>query len=157
MFYLRSFKLLVVILLIGVALAALERRQRILYNHLSERSNSRGHPSLKGGSLTKLADVLYELYPDRAEANLFMGRAFIEKGRLKEARKYLEQALELDRNNQQLLFLYAQLLLDMGEEEDKVSVVVNDLRHLFPRSKKAVEAYFERASKGKLQMNNGLY
>jgi|TARA_B100001094_G_C17875083_1_gene644031 tetratricopeptide (TPR) repeat protein len=157
MFHLRSFKLLLVVLLIGVALAALERRQIFLYNHLSERMNSRGHPSLKGGSLKKLADVLYELYPDRAEANLFMGRALIEKGRLKDARKYLEEALELDRNNQQLLFLYAQLLLDMGEEEDEISVVVNDLRQLFPRSKKAVEAYFERASKGKLQINNGLY
>ena len=157
MSYLRSFRFLVIILIIGTALAALERRQRFLYNHLSERNNSRGHPSLKGDSLKNLANVLYELYPDRAEANLIMGRALIEKGRLTEARKYLEEALKLDRNNQQLLFLYAQLLLDLGEGEGEVSNIVNELRNLFPRSKKAVEAYFERASKGKLQIDNSFY
>lgn len=157
MSYLRSFKLLAIILIIGTVLAALERHQRSLFNHLSERANSRSHPSLKGDSLKNLADVLYAIYPDRAEANLLMGRALLDKGNLKEARKYLEEALELDRNNQQLLFLYAQLLLDVGEDEVKISAVVNELRRLFPRSKKAVEAYFERASKGKLHMNDGLY
>ena len=84
-------------------LAALERHQRFLFNHLSERANSRSHPSLKGDSLKNLADVLYAIYPDRAEANLLMGRALLDKGNLKEARKHLEEALELDRNNQQLL------------------------------------------------------
>ena len=157
MSYLRSFKLLVIILIVGTVLAALERHQHFLFNHLSERASSRGHPSLKGDSLKNLADVLYAIYPDRAEANLLMGRALLDKGSLKEARKYLEEALELDRNNQQLLFLYAQLLLDMGEDEAKISAIVNELRRLFPRSKKAVEAYFERASKGKLQINDGLY
>ena len=157
MFYLRSFKLLALILILGTVLAALERHQRFLFNHLSERASSRGHPSLKGNSLKNLADVLYAIYPERAESNLLMGRALLEKGSLKEARKHLEEALELDRNNQQLLFLYAQLLLDLGEDEVKISAIVNELRRLFPRSKKAVESYFERASKGKLQINDGLY
>ena len=69
----------------------------------------------------------------------------------------LEKALEADRHNQQLLFLYARLLLDMGEEEAEVQAVVDELRRLFPRSRQTVEAYFARASQGKLRFEDGVY
>jgi hypothetical protein len=70
----------------------------------------------------------------------------------------LEKALAVDRRNQQLLFLYARLLLDLDEEPAKVKEVVNDLRRYFPRSRQKVEEYFTEASKGQLRFaTDGVY
>ncbi len=155
--YLRSFKLLFVIIAIGSALAYIERQRADQYGHLAERTHARGHPTLKGESLEEVARVLLTLYPDGAQPNLLMGTALAEKGQLKAARMHLEKALEADRHNQQLLFLYARLLLDMGEEEVKVQAVVDELRRLFPRTRQTVEEYFTRASQGRLRFSDGVY
>lgn len=155
--YLRPFKLLLLILAIGALLAYVERQRTSEYGHLSERTHARGHPALKGESLEEVARVLLTLYPEGAQPNLLMGTALAEKGELKAARAHLEKALEADRHNQQLLFLYARLLLDMGEEEAEVQAVVDELRRLFPRSRQTVEAYFVRASQGKLRFEDGVY
>ena len=155
--YLRSFKLLFVIIAIGSALAYIERQRADQYGHLAERTHARGHPTLKGESLEEVARVLLTLYPDGAQPNLLMGTALAEKGQLKAARMHLEKALEADRHNQQLLFLYARLLLDMGEEEARVQAVVDELRRLFPRTRQTVEEYFTRASQGRLRFSDGVY
>ena len=75
------------------------------------------------------------------------------EGKLAEARPFLEKALAVDRRNQQLLFLYARLLLDLGEKPVKVKEVVDDLRRYFPRSRQKVEEYFAEASKGKMRFD----
>ncbi len=155
--YLRSCKLLFVIIAIGSALAYIERQRADQYGHLAERTHARGHPTLKGESLEEVARVLLTLYPDGAQPNLLMGTALAEKGQLKAARMHLEKALEADRHNQQLLFLYARLLLDMGEEEARVQAVVDELRRLFPRTRQTVEEYFTRASQGRLRFSDGVY
>ena len=155
--YLRSFRLLFLIVAIGVLLAYVERERSSEYGHLSARTHARGHPVLKGESLEDVARVLLTLYPEGAQPNLLMGTALAEKGELRAARVHLEKALEADRHNQQLLFLYARLLLDMGEEETKVQVIVDELRRLFPRSRQTVEEYFSRASQGKLRVEDGIY
>ena len=120
---------------------------------MSERAHARGEPPLKGDSLRELAGVLLALYPEGAEPNLAMATALAEAGRLVEARPHLEKALAVDRRNQQLLFLYARLLLDLGEKPAKVREVVDDLRRFFPRSRQKVEEYFAEASKGKMRFD----
>ena len=149
--YLRSLKLLLVVAVVGAVLAFFERQRTAEYGHLLERTHTRGQPQLKGTSLRELAQVLLELYPEGAEANLLMGTALAEEGRLEEARAHLEQAMEVDRRNLQLLFLYARLLLDMGEDVEKVQAVVEELSRYFPRSQEKVEQYFGEASKGKMR------
>ncbi len=155
--YLRSFRLLFVIMAIGAVLAYVERQRAAEYDHLAERTHARGHPTLKGESLEEAARVLLTLYPEGAQPNLLMGTALAEKGQLKAARVHLEKALEADRHNQQLLFLYARLLLDMGEDEANVQAVVDELRRLFPRTRQTVEEYFTRASQGRLRFEDGVY
>ncbi|MDE2736871.1 MAG: hypothetical protein OXI72_20925 [Gemmatimonadota bacterium] len=149
--YLRSLKLLLVVAIIGAGLAFFERQRTAEHRHLLERTHARGQPQLKGTSLRELAQVLLELYPEGAEANLLMGTALADEGRLEEARVHLEQAMEVDRRNLQLLFLYARLLLDMGEDAKKVQEVVEELNRYFPRSREKVEQYFGEASKGKMR------
>ena len=149
--YLRSLKLLLVVAIVGTVLAFFERQRTAEYGHL-ERTHARGQPQIKGTSLQELAQVLLELYPEGAEANLLMGTALAEEGgRLEEARAHLEKAMEVDRRNLQLLFLYARLLLDMGEDVEKVQEVVEELSRYFPRSREKVEQYFAEASKGKMR------
>ena len=149
--YLRSLKLLLGIAVVGAVLAFFERQRVAEYGHLWERINPRGQPQLKGTSLWELAQVLLELYPEGAKANLLMGTALAEEGKLEEARAHLEKAMEVDRRNMQLLFLYARLLLDMGEDAEKVQAVVEELNRYFPRSREKVEQYFGEASKGKMR------
>ena len=149
--YLRSLKLLLVVAVVGAGLAFFERQRTAEYGHLLERTHARGQPQLKGTSLRELAQVLLELYPEGAEANLLMGTALADEGRLEEARAHLERAMEVDRRNLQLLFLYARLLLDMGEDAKKVQAVVEELNRYFPRSREKVEQYFGEASKGKMR------
>ncbi len=151
--YLRSLKTLLLIALVGGALALIERQRHAGQQHLTERSHARGLPQLRGQSLRELAQVLVVLYPEGAEPNLVMGMALAEEGKLAEARPFLEKALAVDRRNQQLLFLYARLLLDLGEKPAKVEKVVDDLRRYFPRSRQKVEEYFAEASKGKMRFD----
>ena len=156
--YLRSLKTLLLIVALGGLLALVERQHQAEYGHLTERTHARGQPQLKGGSLRELAGVLVALYPEGAEPNLVMGTALAEEGKLAEARPYLEKALAVDRRNQQLLFLYARLLLDLDEPPAKVKEVVDDLRRYFPRSRQKVEEYFSQASKGKMRFaGDGVY
>ena len=156
--FVRSLKLLLLIAALGTALALVERQRRAQHGHLTERSHARGQPQLKGESLKELASVLLSLYPDGAEPNLLMGTALAEAGKLDEARAHLERALARDRRNQQLLFLYARLLLDLGEPVDKVQPVVDELRRYFPRSRQKVEEYFAQASRGEMRFaEEGVY
>ena len=149
--YLRPLKLLLVVAIVGAVLAFFERQRTAEYGHLLDRTYAWGQPQLKGTSLRELAQVLLELYPEGAEANLLMGTALADEGQLAEARAHLEKALEVDRRNLQLLFLYARLLLDMGEDVEKVQAVVDELSRYFPRSREKVEQYFAEASKGKMR------
>ncbi|MGY8822575.1 MAG: hypothetical protein ACKVJG_01305 [Candidatus Latescibacterota bacterium] len=155
--YIRAFKYLLVIMAAGAALAFFEHQRENEYGHLSERTHARAQPALKGESLQELAQVLLELYPEGAQSNLLMGTALAEKGELTAARVHLEKALAADRHNQQLLFLYARLLLDMDEDTKKIQVVVDELRRLFPRTRQTVEEYFSRASRGELKFDEGVY
>ena len=156
--FVRSLKLLLLIAALGTGLALVERQRRAEHEHLTERSHARGQPQLKGESLKELASVLLSLYPDGAEPNLLMGTALAEAGKLDEARAHLERALARDRRNQQLLFLYARLLLDLGEPVDKVQPVVDELRRYFPRSRQKVEEYFAQASRGEMRFaEEGVY
>ena len=148
---LRSLWLVGAVALIGGGLALFEYHQIRTHQHLQSRLNPRGHPQLQGQSLRELAGVLLELYPEGAQANILMGTALAEQGRLQEARVHLEKALQIERRNQNLLFLYARLLLDMGEDPALVQPVVDDLRRYFPRSRPKMEAYFTKVSKGKLR------
>ncbi|NKB66497.1 MAG: hypothetical protein GKR89_05510 [Candidatus Latescibacteria bacterium] len=151
---LRSLWLLVAVAFIGGGLALFEYHQTRTHQHLQSRLNPRGHPQLQGHSLKELADVLLELYPERAQANILMGTTLAQQGRLQEARQHLELALKIERRNQNLLFLYARLLLDMGEDPAKVKPIVDDLRRYFPRSRPVMEAYFTKASKGQLRFED---
>ncbi len=153
--YWHSLKLLLGVAAVGGVLALLEQQRTTEYGHLLERTHARGQPQLKGTSLQALAQVLLTLYPAGAEANLLMGTALAEAGRLAEARAHLEKALAVDRRNLQLLFLYARLLLDMGENAEKVQAVVEELNRYFPRSREKVEQYFADASKGKMRFGGG--
>jgi tetratricopeptide (TPR) repeat protein len=149
--YLRSHAILFAILLLALGAALVERYLSATYRHLQPRANPRGAPQLQGAALQELAGVLQELYPEGAEANLTAGQARLEQGKLQEARRLLEKALEADRRNQQLLFLYARLLLDQGEPPEKVKAVVDELGRYFPRSREKVEEFFSQASKGKIK------
>ena len=156
--YLRSLKVLLSIAVIGAALALVERQRTTKPGHLLGRTHARGQPQLKGQSLHELAQVLLELYPAGAEANLLMGTALADEGRLEEARAHLEKAMEANRHNLQLLFLYARILLDTGGDVAQVRAVVEELGRSFPRSRQKVEEYFAQASKGELQFGGaGVY
>jgi len=149
--YLRSHITLLAILGLALGAATVEWRLGHTYGHLQPRSHPRGAPQLQGEALQELARVLQGLYPEGAEANLTAGQARLEQGKLQEARLLLEKALEADRRNQQLLFLYARLLLDQGEPPEKVKAVVDELGRYFPRSRGKVEEFFAQASKGRIK------
>ena len=156
--YLRALKGLLLIAALGGALALWERQVQTEQRHLTQRTHARSQPQLKGESLRELAEVLLALYPEGAGPNLVMGTALAEEGKLAKARLHLEKALAADRHKQQLLFLYARLLLDLGEEPEKVKRVVDELRRYFPRSRQKVEEYFAKASKGKVRFeSDGVY
>ena len=153
--YLRTHLALFVILLLALGAALTEHYLNSSYHYLQPRTNPRGAPQLQGPALQDLATVLQTLYPEGAEANMAAGQARLEQGKLQEARLLLERALEADRRNQQLLFLYARLLLDQGESPEKVKAVVDELGRYFPRSREKMEEYFSQASKGKIKFEGG--
>jgi predicted Zn-dependent protease len=77
----------------------------------------------------------------------------IEAGKPDKALRYLEMALEAERHDQRLLFLYAQVLIDTGAEIEKVQAVVDEMRRYFPRTREKVETYFARAAGGRLRFD----
>ena len=147
---LAALKVLWVILALAAGFAWLEYRQS-QKGHLQPRAHPRGHPQLAGRSLEELAGVLLNLHPESAEPNFLMGKALAERGRLREALPYFEKALAVERRNLNLLFLYARLLLDLGEEPAAVKAVVDEIRRYYPRSRQEVEEYFGKASKGAIR------
>jgi tetratricopeptide (TPR) repeat protein len=153
--YLKTHTTLFAILLLALGAALVERYLHHTYQYLQPRSHPRGAPQLQGTALQDLAGVLQTLYPEGAEANLTAGQARLDQGKLQEARLLLEKALEADRRNQQLLFLYARLLLDQGDPPEKVKAVVDELGRYFPRSREKVEEFFSQASKGKIKFERG--
>jgi predicted Zn-dependent protease len=148
--YLRANGIPLLIAGLCAVVALVEIHQRRTYQHLQPRVQPRAQLQLKGEALSELAQVLRELYPEGAQANMLMAQALIEKGRFQEARQYLEQALRARGRDQGLLFLYARLLLDLGEDPEKVRQIVDEIRRYFPRSREKIEAYFEQASKGRI-------
>jgi tetratricopeptide (TPR) repeat protein len=156
--YLRANSIPLVIAGLCVVLALVERNQRHVYQHMQSRVHPRAYPQLKGEALSGFAQVLRELYPEGAQPNMLMAQSLIEKGRFQEARQHLEQALRTGHRDQGLLFLYAQLLLDLGEAPERVREVVDEIRRYFPRSREKIEDYFERASKGRISFaKEGIY
>lgn len=147
---LAALKVLWVILVVAAAFAWIEYGQS-QKGHLQPRAHPRGHPQLAGRPLEELADVLLSLHPESAEPNFLMGKALAERGKLREARSYFEKAVAVERRNLNLLFLYARLLLDLGEDPERVKAVVDEIRRYYPRSRQEVEAYFGKASKGKIR------
>ena len=146
-----SLRFLLYLITVAIVFGFFERRQTRQHGHLAPATDRRGKPQLHGEALHELATVLLELYPHEAEPNLLMGRALVQQGKLEEGLRLFEKSLAINRHNQTLLFLYAQLLLDLGRDPDEVGAVVDEIRRDFPRSRDRVEDYFRRASKGQIQ------
>ena len=102
----------------------------------------------------ELSAVLLKVFPDEAAPNLMMGKALADQGKLHDARSYLEKSLEINRHNQPLLFVYARLLLDLDADPDEIRPVVEELLRDYPRSRKDIETYFKRASKGEISFED---
>lgn len=151
---LASLRLLWLVLALTGVVGWLEYRQS-QKGHLQPRAHPRGHPQLAGRPLQELAEVLLALEPEGAEPHFLMGKALAERGKLKEARAHFEKALAVERRNLNLLFMYARLLMDLGEEPDRVKAVVDEIRRYYPRSRQEVEEYFSRASKGEIRFEQG--
>lgn len=148
--FLKSLRVFIYLALLGVAIGLFERHQSSTYGHLAPRDDAKENPQLQGASLHDLSAVLLELFPDQAAPNLMMGKALADQGKLHEARDHLEKALETNRHNQALLFVYARLLLDMEADTEDVRAIVEEIRSDYPRSRKKIEDYFEQASKGEI-------
>ena len=148
----RSHKAFLVIALAVLALAVIENRQAG-DGHLHPRSHPRTNPRLEAQALHEAASVLVERYPDRARPNVMMGTALAELGRLEEARVYLERAMEIEPRDQQLLFLYARLLVDLQADPEQIRDVVDQMRRYFPRTRDDVEAYFKQATDGAVRFD----
>ena len=148
---LKSLRFLIYLAVLGAVLAVVERRQAS-YGHLGPAPDPKKQ-QLQGESLHELATVLLELYPEAAEPNLFMGKSLAERGKLHEARRYLEKSLEIDRRNEALLFIYARLLLDLEAGPEEIRPIVDEIRRYFPHSREMVEDYFKSASKGKIRFD----
>lgn len=146
---LKSLHFLIYLAAVGVALALVEHHQSS-FGHLMDAPEKRKQ-ELYGQSLRDLTSVLVELYPDAAEPNLLMGKALAEQGKLHEARIHLEKSLETDRRSEALLFVYARLLLDLGEDPEEIKAIVGEIRNYYPRSREMVEEYFKKASNGKIR------
>ena len=93
---LRSLWLLLAVAVVGGGLALFEYYQTQTHQHLQSRLNPRGHPQLQGHSLKELAGVLLELYPEGAQANILMGTALAEQGRLLVPRDALNRRIDTE-------------------------------------------------------------
>ena len=152
--HLRSLRFLAYLAVLGAALALLERHQSNTYAHLGPPSDPKAKPGLQGESLRDLAAVLMELYPEEAESNVLMGKALAEQGKLVEAKAYFEKSLQIDRYKQELLFLYARVLLDLDEDPQEIRAIVDEIGREFPTSREKMETYFKSASKGKIRFDD---
>ncbi len=148
--YVRSLRTLYVIGGVIAVLGVIEARQQTTHHHLRPRGHPRTNPRLEARALEDVASVLLARYPDEAAPNLLMGTALAELGRLQEARRFLETAMAIEPRDQQLLFLYARLLVDLKEDPEQVRHIVDQLGHYFPRSREKVEEYFRQATGGVL-------
>jgi len=149
--YLVSLRHLLVILTITLTVGFIEAYQRQTKQHLSSRVHLRSQPQLQGETLQELARTLMQRYPDRSQSNLTQGLSLLEQGKLNEARVALEQAIQMGRHDQNLLFLYARLLLDLNEDPAQIKAIVDELSRDFPRSRDKIENFFSQASKGKIR------
>jgi hypothetical protein len=162
--HLKSLRHLIWIAALGVAIGLFERHQSSTYGRLASRENVRVNPllnpdgytrhQLEGESLRELSAVLFELFPEEAAPNVMMGKTLVDQGKLYEARSHLERSLEIDRRSEVQLFLYARLLVDLDEDPQQIRAVVDELRRNYPRSRKKVEEYFERTSKGEINFGD---
>jgi hypothetical protein len=153
----RSFKGLGIIGLIALVLGSVEAHQQATHQHLRPRTHPRTNPRLQTPALYDVAGVLLQRYPHAAAPNLLMGTAMAEMGRLQEARRFLEAAMAIEPRDQQLLFLYARLLVDLKEDPEKVRIVVEQMGHYYPRTREDIEAYFEDATDGAIQFESKSY
>ena len=147
----RSFRGLYIIAGVVAVFGIIESRQQTAHHHLRARTHPRTNPRLETRALEDVARVLLERYPHEAKPNLLMGTALAELGRLQEARGFLETAMDIEPRDQQLLFLYARLLVDLKEDPEKVRHIVDQLGRYFPRSRDDVEEYFRQATGGVLR------
>ena len=152
--FLKSLQFLAYLAVIGVGVGFFELRQTRTYGHLAERAGAEGTPQLQGESLHALSTVLIDLFPDKAAPNLMMGKALADRGKLEEARQHLEKSLAINRRSEALLFVYARLLLDMGEDPAIVRPIIEEIRRDYPKSREKVEKYFKQASKGELSFDD---
>ena len=150
---LRALRIVLVIMVATGIMAVIERKQNSEHGHMAPRTHAKAQPQLQAEHLLRLAEELCELYPERAEPNLMMAKAMMERGEHDKARRFLETALEAERRDRRLLFLYAQVLLDTGAEMEKVQHVVDELRYYFPRSREKVEVFFMQAGGGRLRFD----
>ncbi|HCL28792.1 MAG TPA: hypothetical protein DIC52_10185 [Candidatus Latescibacteria bacterium] len=151
--YIRSVSTLCVIGVVAALFGVLESRQQSTHHHLNPRTHPRTNPRLVAPALESAAQVLLQRYPREAVPNLLMGMALAEMGRLDEARGYLETAMAIEPRDQQLLFLYARLLVDLKEDPERVREVVEQISRYFPRSRDDVEAYFQQATEGAIRFD----
>ena len=152
--YLKSLRFFAYLGAIGVGIGFFELRQTRTYGHLAERDGAKGTPQLQGESLHDLSTVLLDLFPDKAAPNLMMGKALADRGKLEEARQHLEKSLAINRRSEALLFVYARLLLDMGEDPAVVRPIVEEVRRDYPSSREKVEKYFKQASNGEISFDD---
>ncbi|HJP33568.1 MAG TPA: tetratricopeptide repeat protein [Candidatus Latescibacteria bacterium] len=149
----RNLSIVIAIMVAAGIMALVERGQLREHGHIVPRTNVKALPQLQEEHLLVLAEKLLEIHPTRAESNLLMAKAMIEAGKPDKALRYLEMALEAERHDQRLLFLYAQVLIDTGAEIEKVQAVVDEMRRYFPRTREKVETYFARAAGGRLRFD----
>jgi hypothetical protein len=133
---------LLIVILIGVVLGLVEHRQTARHGHLSAYDPG-SLPQLQGQFLRKFARQAFELAPDAAQSNLFLGISLAEQGRIKQARVHLERALAINRRDPQLLFIYAQVLYALDEDPKKVQQIRNELKQHFPLDWAAAQPEFE--------------
>ncbi len=143
---LRSLRLLLIVVLIGVLLGLLEHHQTARHGHLSS-YDAGSVPQLRGEFLGKFARQVFELAPDDAQPNLLMGISLAEQGRIKQARVHLERAVSIDRRDPQLLFFYAQVLYALDEDPRKVQQIRDELEQYFPLDWEAAQPEFERVER----------
>ncbi len=151
--YLKSLRFLLYLAVLGAGIGLFEKHQSRTFGHLASRDDAKGNPQLYGQSLQQLSQVLLELYPEGAGPNLMMGKALADQGRLHEARRHLEKALEANRRSEALLFVYARLLLDMGADAEEIRPIVQEISRDYPRSREKVEEYFRNASRGEISFD----
>lgn len=159
--FLRRYRILIVIYGMAVALAACEMRLKgtfpaVLVRSFPELAKSPGEASLllEPGQ-ANYTDALMKLYPSRPEATFAQGfqakvcveqelllpepsevcEKFVGKD-LHEARRYYEQALTTGiKSNEYLFYSYAEILIKLGEDQEKIDAAMANWYRNFPYTK----------------------